>query len=301
MQWSGRSFEGQVASFFDGVRATDRSSRPVEARVEHVDFGRGGVWRLSAGAHRLERNESLNDRTGRTFTVLLMLEGAAETWQGDRSCSVGPGQFTLVDGQQPFNVEMRSSYRKVLMHMPRQAVVTRHFGIEKRTALASDVERPGNRMFRDFLLSVSHCAEAVSFAERCTLLSASIEMLGLVEPDDKLQHRSPRIDRAIAEIELNLADPELSPEMLARRMGLSRRQADTVFERTGMSISAQIWERRLLRAASELVSPANVERRIIEVALSCGFNDPAHFSRAFRKRFGLTPSDWRSHGGQLIE
>jgi len=29
------------------------------------------------------------------------------------------------------------------------------------------------------------------------------------------------------------------------------------------------------------------------IALRCGFNSPAHYSRAFRKHFGQTPRGWR--------
>jgi AraC-like DNA-binding protein len=31
-----------------------------------------------------------------------------------------------------------------------------------------------------------------------------------------------------------------------------------------------------------------------EIALSWGFNDHSHFSRAFRKRYGVSPKDWRN-------
>jgi AraC-like DNA-binding protein len=33
---------------------------------------------------------------------------------------------------------------------------------------------------------------------------------------------------------------------------------------------------------------------ITEIAFERGFSHPAHFSRAFRARFGMAPSDWRS-------
>ena len=33
---------------------------------------------------------------------------------------------------------------------------------------------------------------------------------------------------------------------------------------------------------------------ITELAMRRGFNHPAHFSRAFKARFGITPSEWRA-------
>jgi AraC family transcriptional regulator, positive regulator of tynA and feaB len=297
----GNAFSGSIERFFDGVEDQSRSSDAADVRFEHADLGHGTLWRVAAKPHSLQRSPVVaTDRTARTFAVLLVVEGQAEITQADRACKLDAGQFTLVDGLQPFNADMPSAYKKIIFQLPRQAVVSRHIGIESRTALPNDVERPGNRLFRDFVLSVSRSADSVSFAERRTLLSASIEMLGLVESESAAHNRLPRLERAIAEIEINLGDPDLSPDWVARRLGLSRRHTDAIFELTGMSVSAQIWERRLVRSATELASSRNAECKIIDVAFSCGFRDPAHFSRAFRKRFGLTPSQWRMHGGKLI-
>jgi AraC-like DNA-binding protein len=33
---------------------------------------------------------------------------------------------------------------------------------------------------------------------------------------------------------------------------------------------------------------------ITEIALSTGFNNPAHFSRVFKARFGMSPSEYRA-------
>jgi AraC-like DNA-binding protein len=42
-----------------------------------------------------------------------------------------------------------------------------------------------------------------------------------------------------------------------------------------------------------LRDPRRFGRRISEIAAEAGFTDLSHFSRAFRRRFGMTPSDAR--------
>jgi AraC family transcriptional regulator len=51
-----------------------------------------------------------------------------------------------------------------------------------------------------------------------------------------------------------------------------------------------ILERRIERALDLMLSS---NRRLCDIALSCGFTDQAHFSRAFHKHMGLTPNAWR--------
>ncbi|MDY6841351.1 MAG: helix-turn-helix domain-containing protein [Pseudomonadota bacterium] len=38
----------------------------------------------------------------------------------------------------------------------------------------------------------------------------------------------------------------------------------------------------------------NHRGNITAVALTCGFNDSSQFSRAFKSRFGITPSSYRA-------
>ncbi len=60
---------------------------------------------------------------------------------------------------------------------------------------------------------------------------------------------------------------------------------------TGMSPKTWLIEARLQRAARML---AYKESTVEQVAASCGFNCPFHFSRSFKRRFGLPPASYRS-------
>ena len=43
-----------------------------------------------------------------------------------------------------------------------------------------------------------------------------------------------------------------------------------------------------------LIDPLQRERQVSAIAFDCGFSNEAHFSRAFRQAFGMTPSEARS-------
>lgn len=291
-------FVGNVLSFFEGIEGAGSPAQDAAATIRHTAIGLGNLLEIRSPSRTLKRRQpACEDSTARTFSIVLILEGAAEISQAGRACSLPGGCFALVDGKQPFEAEMPSNHHKVLFQLPRQPVVSRYPGIEGRTSLPADMTKPGNKLFREFVRTAADSAHRLSDLGRYSLLAASIEMLGLIETESAGAVRVPRIERAIAEIELNLADPELCATRVAARLGLSRRRLDAIFEHTGMSVSAQIWERRLLRAASMLGEARDAWLRVIDVAYACGFSDAAHFSRAFRKRFGLAPREWRHRDG----
>jgi AraC-like DNA-binding protein len=60
------------------------------------------------------------------------------------------------------------------------------------------------------------------------------------------------------------------------------------------SISEWIWAQRLDAARRDLCDPSLRARSVSAIAFSWGFNDAAHFSRAFRARFGCSARELRA-------
>jgi AraC family transcriptional regulator len=101
------------------------------------------------------------------------------------------------------------------------------------------------------------------------------------------------VDAVMAWAEDHLQEP-LGVAQLARRAGYSLHHFSRLFSaRTGEGPAEWIERRRIERARRLLLEGP---QRIIEVALACGFNDAATFTRAFRRRTGTTPSRFRSQG-----
>ncbi|MGB2078646.1 MAG: helix-turn-helix domain-containing protein [Vibrio sp.] len=103
-----------------------------------------------------------------------------------------------------------------------------------------------------------------------------------------------RIHKVLDYIHQHLDQP-LSVEQIAAQSCWSRWQLQRVFTAyTGLSVALYIRELKLSRAAELLLQCP--ERRILDIALSLGFNSEISFSRAFKQFFDQTPSRYRKLG-----
>ena len=95
-------------------------------------------------------------------------------------------------------------------------------------------------------------------------------------------------------IESDYADPDLSPEAVAAEVGISKRYLQTLLAGSGTSFVQELNATRLDRA-SDLLSDARAGGlSVAEIAFRSGFLDAGYFTRLFRKRFGITPREWRA-------
>ena len=96
--------------------------------------------------------------------------------------------------------------------------------------------------------------------------------------------------RVIDYIEADLSRP-FTIEGLAQVAGVSPRHFIRAFrESAGLTPLRFVYGLRLERAKEFLLDP---RRTATEIALDCGFSHAQHFSTAFKKATGVTPSDFR--------
>jgi acetamidase/formamidase/AraC-like DNA-binding protein len=109
------------------------------------------------------------------------------------------------------------------------------------------------------------------------------------------------LDRVCQTIERALDDPDLSPARVAQSVGISERYLQRLFETRSDNFTHYVRERRLYRTSMDLADPAEAHHTVSEIAFRYGFNDAAHFSRAFRERFGMSPRAYRHRETERLE
>lgn len=95
-------------------------------------------------------------------------------------------------------------------------------------------------------------------------------------------------------IELSYDDERLDLDGLSQAIYASPRQLQRAFAEAGTSVRASLYSVRMRRAA-ELLRQSQLP--VAVVARCVGYRQPAQFAKAFRRRYGCTPSQWRRGAG----
>jgi AraC family transcriptional activator of tynA and feaB len=232
--------------------------------------------------------------------VITQLEGVRSYCQDGTTALLRPGDTTLVDSGRPWKSDCAGDCARLYLRIPRWRVES-HLRMARLPALPqiSGISRSGAALYH-LAASFYDGAEAMSAEEAAAAVEAYLDVLAscIVQPDqvstrpgNYAEHQS-RIEQFI---EIHLAEPELNPPQIAAAIGVSVRHLHRIFLSRGHTVAEWIRERRLERCRKDLLNPRLSEKKITDIAFFWGFSDSAHFSKSFKKEFGLSPRAFRSY------
>jgi AraC-like DNA-binding protein len=166
-------------------------------------------------------------------------------------------------------------------------------GAEPAEGMIIEVFRHGAE---DFLKKPFSLDELVMVVRRATMRRRRPLLQRMAErsAESALPVRGQDAARVAAFIDQHYAEP-LKLHDLAARVGLGVVRLRRVFRAaTGLSIPEYIVRVRLARAQELLLAS---DCSMTEIALAVGFYDLPHLDKAFRKWFGISPSDFQRRAG----
>ena len=228
------------------------------------------------------------------YNLVLQLEGNARMRQCGSEALLLPGDLTIVDSRYMSEFEATEGFRQQAFAIP-AAPVREAFG-RGGVPLARTISGStgAGRLLADIVAS---CCRNASGLHGVDLIGTTVHVLAAAVGKTRRPERvGPRriADRASIEqyIDANIERHDLSPRLMARHFGLSVRQLYRATIATGCTPGALIWSRRLA-CAHRMLADERSGVRVLDIALSCGFKDGAHFSRAYRREFGYSPRESR--------
>lgn len=241
----------------------------------------------------------------RQFVFHVAVEGSIETGTGSypkrSALQTRPGILAL-DMNQPMQMT-RSACRVQAFFLPRALVESVLPGAESIHGSVLEYDSPLAREIPALLADLSRNLpgmdgqQAFDAIHTCALLiAAAFGKTTRLTGNARAAVRTAMFARARQYIDANLGEVDLTPERVLAASQLSRPTLYRLFEPEG-GLAAYIRNRRLREAADELHRYPSKD--IVEIAYGVGFNSASDFSRAFRRAYEMSPSDFRALTGSL--
>lgn len=277
------------------------SRRPFHGSIERRSLAGLELTRFSSTPVSFAKFpvETANS-AGRSCIVITQLQGVRGYSQGGATAILKPGDSTLIDSGRPWSSNCAGECSRLYLRVPRWLMENRlrlpNLALLPRISGASGL---GVTLFR-LATSLYQKAQVLTLEEGASAIEAYLQILCACVgyPERRGEERSHCVElfsRVEQFIETHLSEPTLCPTEIANAVGISVRHLHRLFLQKESTVAEYIRERRLECCRTELCDPRFSDRNITEIAFFWGFSDSAHFSRCFKRRFGVSPSLFRSH------
>jgi len=301
---AGRDYDAwreDICRSFCRIDAEPSTGNEILCKVEIVQVGSLSLGTASGTSGRFLRSRNLLSDSSDDFVLVSAASGDVLVEREGHAVELHESEMWLTDLTVASMVALHDGNRFRTIRIPRRDLLSICPTAENRLGKPL-LAGAGIReiIAHYFALSAANAASLDAVGQQVT----SRHMVDLVAlllntGKDEMQlasqrgYSEARLQIIKAEVLERLHDSSLTIASIAQSFGLSAKQVQRLFERSGTTFSEFVLEQRLLSARRLLSSPGGRHGKIGTAAYTVGFGDLSYFNRSFRVRFGLTPSEWR--------
>ena len=235
------------------------------------------------------------------YRVAMAVSGSLCLAQDGRVARLRRGEFTIYDFNRPYELAYDSGVELAVFSFPREMFALPVDLVARLTAVPIAADGGAGALAAPLLRRVARDLDSYR-PDSAARLSAGLMNLvtaAVAEHADQAgslpapAREQTLLLRVHAFIEQHLGDAGLDPDTVAAEHYVSVRYLYRLFETQSTTVAAWIRHRRLERCRQDLADPALRAVPVSAVAARWGLADAAHFSRLFRRTYGLPPAEYR--------
>jgi AraC-like DNA-binding protein len=254
--------------------------------IHRERFGLTDVAFIRTNASQIVRARSNSDLAEDRFCFLvLQQQGSMEVSMGSERMVLREGDLALLDSAMPIEMVPNGLFKHLSVHLPREALR----GLDKKAY----GKLPSGGFSGQLLRSMMHQIGPALRNAILALLDPVVRFDASSDFPESLRSQAEQIIRQ------QLTCTNLTASSVAEQLNISSRHLYRIFESDSDTVCRFIQRLRLEKAALILREPALRHKTITDVAMDIGYPDPTHFSKAFRKRYGQSPREFKSSASQL--
>lgn len=292
------------------AEATADTVLPTTCRLVGTDTFQGWLKAMPFGPARLSAMAYHSFRVVRTprlirkadpecLQVVLIRSGRHVLEQNRSQAPLRPSEMTVYDSSRPF--ESWADGESLLIQFPRALLPLPAHHLDRILARPLPGDEGIGRLLADFLTRVEEDAAGYTEQDAPRLATVGLDLVAATlahhldrESEVPADSRQRALYlRVTSYIQHHLGDPTLSAGSIAAAHHISVRSLHRLFQQHGASVRCWIRAQRMERCCRELADPTLRHLPITAIAARWGFPRPAGFTRAFRSRYGTTPSEYR--------
>lgn len=292
-------WENYNATSLVGLKCNSWCESGFVGRQDNLQLDDLGLARIAGNQHVVERDSSMIRTVPKESVFVSLVTGSGSFFYQDGDCQLlAPGELIIYRTDKPYLIGFSGVCEQFIFDVPQAQFAERCLKrFDKSLKISAD-----NRVQRLLLRTLSE--QTGAFFQRPDSDRASgykeqaFELLGNIIAGQS----GPGCINALSAsyllaakqcIQEQLGDSALSCERVAAQIGISSRHLTRLFALEDTLPSRFILEQRLVQARELLVARRGAGLDVSEVAYRHGFTSQAHFARAFKARFGMTPSQAR--------
>ncbi len=269
------------------IRAAGSSIAGV---ISAHEVGGASFCRLSATPHTAVRDGHLAPGPGAGhYKVAIGLHGRSVVTQHGRRVSLRPGDVTVYDTSEEYGVLSDVPFGLLVALVPHDALDLPRDRVAAVAATRLDGAPAAAARGRLLALAAGR-GDAVAVEQAMAAVGRLVRDAPPVRVPGRRDGEE-LLTRAKEVVAARLGDPSLTPDHVAAVLGVSRRSLYDLFTADVGPVARYVRTLRLERARDLLLTPGG--RPVADVAVECGFPDAAHFSRLFRRQYGVPPVRYR--------
>lgn len=280
------------------LHLTFRDPAGFTGTLERRQMGSVSLSRLATMPLQYERRPThISHTREEEYLITVPRLSPVEFKQMGREVRCDPGGFILERGDEPYRFAYDTPNELSVLKISKKSLSEKVRDpdrfcariIDSRSGLAS-LFTAMMQQLHSLPLNEGRAAEVLG-RQMVEVLALALDETAGDDHQVRTSVRAGHLRRAEQVIRKHLSNPALSPELVADACGISKRYLHELFGDTNQTVSQFIRDERLVAAREVITSSPALS--MAEISYRFGFCDQAQFSRLFKAKFGLAPTDWR--------
>lgn len=268
------------------------------------DMGQISISSARAERSRVDRTRAnISNSTEDIFLLYLQARGQSQLRQANQDIFLQQGDLALCDGTRPSELnllpEAANQHEMIVVKIPTPHLITLAPGARALAGIKMDGNTGVSAILSNLILNAWKHRDELTGNFEAQVAGKLLDFIAL-SLNEYMPQQMPgstiqagHLLQVKQFINNRLTDPELSIAMISEANAITPRYLHKLFKTEPFTVSQYILSRRLEECEKALRSRQYANYSITDIAHMWGFKDSAHFGHTFKRKFVVSPGEYR--------